>query len=124
MDNTIIEEIAKQLGIAVDQAGQFITDYLPQYASLKAMQISVVMQVLGVITAISLVVGVAALSVALCSKKYDGDGLIVLGILTLIIFLVFGLVLATYAIFNVPQMIGWNDYPEAMLIDMALKAVS
>lgn len=36
MDKTVIEEIADQLGLAVDQAGDFIAQYLPQYAALKA----------------------------------------------------------------------------------------
>lgn len=34
MDSTVIQEIANQLGIAVDDAGAFIQQYLPQYASL------------------------------------------------------------------------------------------
>lgn len=37
MDSTVIEEIAEQLGVAADQAGQFIAENLPDFAVLKAI---------------------------------------------------------------------------------------
>lgn len=39
---TVVQEIANQLGIAVDQTGQFITTYLPQYAALQSMRSAVI----------------------------------------------------------------------------------
>ena len=35
MDSTVIEEIAEQLGMAVDQAGQFIAENLPVSPHLR-----------------------------------------------------------------------------------------
>lgn len=41
MESTVIEEIAEQLGMAADQAGRFVTEYLPDFAALKATQCAV-----------------------------------------------------------------------------------
>lgn len=37
MDPAVIEEIAEQLGMAADQAGQFVAENLPGFAALKAI---------------------------------------------------------------------------------------
>lgn len=38
MDDSVIQEIANQLGMAVDQAGQFIQEQLPNFAALQAVK--------------------------------------------------------------------------------------
>lgn len=40
MNEKVIEEIANQLGIAVDQASQFLGDMIPQYAGLQALNMA------------------------------------------------------------------------------------
>lgn len=37
MNEKVIEEIANQLGIAVDQASQFLVQIIPQYAELQML---------------------------------------------------------------------------------------
>lgn len=61
MDSTVIAEIANQLGIAVDQAGQFITEHLPEFAELKAMQATIPMIVAWALFAIIAIVSLSSL---------------------------------------------------------------
>lgn len=113
---TVIQEIANQLGMAVDQAGQFIAEQLPNYAAMKAMQISVPLIVLAVIAGIGLVGFIISFAI---TKYFDDD-------VTSSFFLLFaiaGLILILGLCFFLSEIIGWMNYPEAMLIDMALKAV-
>ena len=143
MDSTIIQEIANQLGIAADQAGQFIVDYLPQYAAMKMVKPILFV----VVMAISIIVLFA--SCRFYGKKAQKEleekieeykkaehhywemypdfedslyGKIAicafLALLAEIVIFIVGLFIVS------PTIIGWSNYPEAMLIDMAFKAVS
>lgn len=152
MDSTVIEEIAKQLGIAVDQAGQFITEQLPAFAAMKAMQAAVPLVIVGLLLLLSLVImGVGAyvsFSNARAEKdrfkanreamelgdrsvvyesnyktsftEYDSCYVFIFGFVAVCFFLILLMILSFIL---VPDLIGWSNYPEAMLIDMALKAV-
>lgn len=147
MDSTVIQEIANQLGMAADQAGQFITDQLPAFAGLKAMQAAVPLIIVWVLFALCVIVSLSALficykamkkeklrykkdkeeekSVYKCDYKTDledytsGYVFIFAGIAALVV-LVFAIIMTG---FLAPKIYGWSNYPEAMLIDMALKAV-
>lgn len=139
MDSTVIEEIAKQLGIAVDQAGAFIADNLPAYAGMKAVQAAVPLAIAWGLFMLSVVVALVSLLLAAHERRkcmaenelprqhemYDWDnytGIAVAlfaGIAGAFFLVIAVLVTAVCA----PNLIGWQQYPEAMLIDMALKAV-
>lgn len=142
MDSTVIQEIANQLGMAVDQAGQFITEQLPGFATLKVLQLSVPLYVAAVASIILLVPWIIALYFTHKQRKSDAEGkseyrysnyefsagwsdyspfwvFICFAAANLVAVIV---LIALMAV-NVPQIIGWQNYPEAMLIDMALKAV-
>lgn len=144
MDSTVIQEIANQLGMAADQAGMFITEQLPNYAALKTVQATVGLTIAWSCFLIPAIVAIVAISITLRHKKSDKehryeDGyktygqygghdysdyasffvFVFAGIAALIV-LIFALCATTFIL---PEIIGWSNYPEAMLIDMALKAV-
>lgn len=152
MDSSVIEEIANQLGMAVDQAGAFITEQLPAFAALKVMQNEVPLMIVGLLFVIATIVSFVGVYKAVkCAKserklyKEDreksiekiGYGISNHGYKTepsdhdsFLVFLYVGVVAAFLLVFlvvtaliTVPDIIGWSNYPEAMLIDMALKAV-
>lgn len=129
MDASVIEEIANQLGMAVDQAGMFITEHLPEFAALKVVQATTpvvigwgIVAILAIITVVSFVIFYKAYT----KQEYAMPGDFVsayiwscsLAVLVIVVFIV---ILITGNC--VPDIIGWSNYPEAMLIDMALKAV-
>ena len=131
---TVIEEIAKQLGMAVDQAGKFIETYLPQYAGLKAMQATVPMVVAWSVFALCLIVFIVSGIILLrMAHKEDAGGEInvdiALGLtcacgVSGVVGLILLLIAIVGTLFWVPDIIGWSEYPEGMLIDAALNAVS
>lgn len=139
MDATVIEEISDQLGMAADQAGQFITEHLPDFAALKAMQATAPLVI--VWSLVALCFAVAAVSILLAAherrkcmddddqprwhsthdwENYHGTWVALVAAIAGASAL-FAAVFLTG--FRVPELIGWQQYPEAMLIDMALKAV-
>lgn len=127
MDSTVIQEIANQLGMAVDQAGQFIQEQLPQFAALKAMQNTVPIVATWATFGVLFIIGISAtiIFVAFNEKmKPDTEDLIIIVIITSFVLsgIMILVAIATTA-FCVPNVIGWSEYPQAMLIDMALKAV-
>lgn len=149
MDSTVVEEIANQLGMAVDQAGQFIAEQLPAFAALKTIQASVPLIVCGSLFVISLIILIASILSTVKSVKkekerfyadraaldecerykinrhcydlalndYDSYS-VVLCSLAATLFLLVVFILAI--VITVPEIIGWCNYPEAMLIDTVL----
>ena len=139
MDPTVIEEIAEQLGRAADQAGQLIAENLPDFAALKATQCAV--PLVAFLSLVVILILVARVSGVLLAKarakkrlKYENGrikdlddwdtyisfwilvgSLVILGIIILFSFL--------FVPSCITGLIGWQQYPEAMLIDMALKAI-
>lgn len=139
MDSTVIQEIANQLGMAVDQAGQFVTEQLPAYAGLKVVQEVVPLVIVGSLFLLFAVVSLVSLAVcARAIRKVRKDGnptswlyydayscymsfyVFCTAGITALFFLFFVVMLLC---FDLSDVIGWSNYPEAMLIDMALKAV-
>lgn len=129
MDSTVIEEIAKQLGMAVDQAGQFISEHLPDYAALKCMQATVSIWQCWVVCLLFLIPFViSAIVLRKAYKKHTRCHLddfisfwvsMFSGVL-LVIAVIFSVVITG---FNLTDAIGWANYPEAMLIDKAIEAI-
>ena len=129
MDDTVIKEIADQLGIATDQAAQFITTYLPQYASLKTMLCISYCVIAAVVFAIVLIAFCIVLHIY--TKRdadpdimcYENEGLeeasVALGIAAVSLFVVFVVICAI----NIPNAIGWSQFPEAQLISEAINAI-
>lgn len=132
MDSTVIEEIAKQLGMAVDQAGQFIAENLPAFAGLKVMQATVPLVISWSLVVLCAIVALVALAVIARLRKkgvsrrynnwsdYDVWWVFVCAMVAGAFALIVAVLLTGFLI---PELIGWQQYPEAMLIDMALKAV-
>lgn len=141
---TVIQEIANQLGMAVDQAGQFITEQLPNFAAIKVVQNVTTL----VIVAVALIACAAAviLSYRFNTKSYMNHNYYkkeeileethywcsayrweFASFYVLVFFAILAIISFLCAIFvcadAIPNIIGWSNYPEAMLIDMALKAV-
>lgn len=133
MTDTIISEIAEQLGIAVDQAGQFITTYLPDYASLmiiKGYAPIIIFTVLFLITFIGSMASLVAFAherrkreVKLIRSYCDEYTSFFVFAVFLVMTIFFLAMLLLSANFEVPKIIGWSEYPEAMLIDMALSKI-
>lgn len=152
MDSSVIEEIANQLGMAVDQAGVFITEQLPAFAALKVMQASVPLYLWSALLFIAVIVMIVAClslkkGVNKEVKRFEEDRealepnerhkvhlvnynleltdytsfYVVVGAFIVTLFLM--VILVVVILLCVPKIIGWSNYPEAMLIDMALKAV-
>lgn len=139
MDPTVIEEIAEQLGMAADQAGKFIAENLPDFAALKATQCAA--PLVAFLSLVVILILVAIASGILLAKarakqrlKYengrikdldDWDSYISFWILAGAL-VILGIIILSSFLF-VPScitgLIGWQQYPEAMLIDMALKAI-
>ena len=132
MNSTVIEEIAKQLGMAVDQAGQFIAENLPAFAGLKVMQATVPIVISWSLVVLCAIVALVALAVIARLRKkgvsrrynnwsdYDVWWVFVCAMVAGAFALIVAVLLTGFLI---PELIGWQQYPEAMLIDMALKAV-
>lgn len=140
--DTVIQEIANQLGMAVDQAGKFIQEQLPNFAALKVVQSSVPLYVtIGFFIVVTIA---CAISTFIRHKEYKAEledwknaetsvwskrPYFIedyLGITIIISASVSALLLISVVVellLFLPDIIGWSNYPEAMLIDMALNAV-
>lgn len=123
MDATLIEEIANQLGMAVDQTGELIAQHLPRYAELQAIGHAINIVPLTILLLLILVATFKYLSS--CRNGMGGIDTeeIPLVILIVAIALVIGLFLLIFLQGNVYGLIGWLNYPEEMLMEKALKAV-
>ncbi|MCU7584568.1 hypothetical protein N1614_04295 [Adlercreutzia muris] len=139
MDATVIEEIAKQLGMAVDQAAAFVSANLPAYAGLKAMQAAVPLAIVWSLVLLFALIAAVSLSLAARERRkcmaeddrprwhsthkwenYTDAAVAAIAASVGAVFLVIAVLVTAVC---VPEFVGWQQYPEAMLIDMALKAV-
>lgn len=124
MEETVIKEIANQLGMAVDQTGQFITAYLPQYAALKTWSDIFVLSMMLLVT-VAFGVASAKLYKHYLALKEDGkwndfdEYAQIAGIASGFCAVVFVIV----SMFLVPEIIGWACFPEAQLIREAMSAI-
>lgn len=139
---TVIQEVANQLGIAVNQAGQFIAEYLPAYASLQIMKGSIVLATIWMGACVLLALAITFFAITFRQRKsdlmgvsekryslssftcdFDDYSLFWAFLFCLVVFIILLVFAAAETCIMLPNIIGWQNYPEAMLIDMALKAV-
>lgn len=117
MDSSIIQEIANQLGVAVDDAGSFIQQYLSQYASLQTFY-NVMAAMFWVICIIVTVVVARKIFI---HQVHDTDGdfcTVTIVIATIIVIVCIGSLVC-----NVGTAVGWAMFPEATLIDTVFDCV-
>lgn len=124
MESTVIQEIANQLGMAVDEASKFIETYLPDFAMVQAINAAapVAMTVTLLIFAIVLSIiyfRIGCYNVFFKKVVVDNEDAAFILIALGVIFIIFAICASVF----IPQIIGWLNYPEAMLINMALNAV-
>lgn len=132
-DATVIQEIATQLGMAADQAGQFVAEQLPQYAAMRVMRATVGMvPILAICAVVFLLAALFIVYVVRLNRRkgddYDGTfaydflGRFAICVSALVMFFaVAGFFYELSA--DLPAIVGWSQYPEAMLVDMALEAI-
>lgn len=137
MDSTVINEIANQLGMAVDQAGEFIAEQLPGYAAMKAMQLAVPLAIAWSLVLVCIIVAAVAIVFCAVVRKrtieadkesnrhrvrcdFDDYNSFYVFIVSLCIGAFFLLIAVFMTGFDAPSIYGWQNCPEAMLIDMAL----
>lgn len=116
MDSTVIQEIANQLGIAVDDVNVLIQQYLPQYADLQILYnvISAIMWAVFIIVAV-----VVARKIFVHQQHDSGDFCTVTIVVSAIIIAFFIINLVC----NVGNTIGWAAFPEASLIDTVFDCI-
>ena len=126
MNEKVIEEIANQLGIAVDQASQFLVQIIPQYAELQMLNY-------GILAVAALILVIIAVVVAKIGfKEYrecaGSDDIwhciddttwfwVTLTSLTI------GAVATAAFLYFTQQVSGWLLFPDAKVVEMALKAI-
>lgn len=113
MGSTVIQEIAHQLGIAVDDTSSFIHQYLPQYANLQIFYN--VMWTIMWVSVIVIIIFVARKAI----EVYDDCvvPVMVIGGVGVAI-CICGLVI------SVGNGIGWAVMPEASLIDFVFNCLN
>lgn len=117
MNSTVIQEIANQLGMAVDDAGMFIRQCLPQYAGLQIFY-NVMTAILGVMFIIITIVVARKIFV---HQQHDMCGefcTTTIVVSTLIIMLCICILVC-----NIGDAVGWAVFPEASLIDTVFDCV-
>lgn len=112
MNSTVIQEIANQLGMAVDDAGTFIHQCLPQYASLQIFYN--VMWMIAFVVLIVITVIVARKIFIHQQHDMDGEFCTTIIICSATLVAVFMIPLVC----SIGNAIGWIVFPEASLIDM------
>ena len=128
MEPKVIEEIAEQLGMAVGEAAKFIESILPQYAGLQAMKngiIAVFALAVFVVCVVVVLKSVAAIAELkkqeLCYYEYsDKSDPFWTAIL---VACPIGFIGLFFAIAAGVDALGWALFPDAKLLDMAVKAV-
>lgn len=130
MDDTVIREIANQLGMATDQAAQFIETYLPQYASLKVM-LDTAYCIIALVVFVMLLIAFLVIH-SIYEKReanpdilsYENEGYefasIIAGSSAVVSFIVLIVICAVL----VPDAIAWSQFPEAQLINQAIAAIA
>lgn len=129
MDETVIKEIGNQLGMATDNAAQFIETYLPQYANLRVM-LDIAYCIIAAV--VFLILLIAFLLVFRVYKKRDDDpdishwyneGYETATVVLLFLVVFAFVVLVVSCAINIPNAIAWSQFPEAQLINEAIKAI-
>lgn len=140
MDKTVIEEIAAQLGMAADQAGELVAEHLPAFAALQTVKLAVPLAVSAVIAAAAAVCAFHLLRRTKQQMESDNASgtnqrwsilkneytdypsfWVFVCLATIAVIAVF--VFAIESACAIPEIIGWSCWPEAQLIDVAISAM-
>jgi Ca2+/Na+ antiporter len=134
MDATVIEEIANQLGMAVDTAGQFVADILPKYATMQVIESMgfVVGALLFVIVAWGVLCKVNKWSQQQIentkdkpySERFDKEVYQFVTTIATVTVGIIAIVLIPFCIASAVDAIAWAVCPEAKLLDLALVKVA
>ena len=129
MDKTVIEEIAKQLGMAVDSTGQFIQEILPQYAGMKAVSNATWAIAFLVIMAVLVVFALKSLKAyreidreeyrSIWGYERDKEDYFWKTAVPLFV----ATLLLLFACDGIIQALSWTLFPDAKLLDMAIEAI-
>lgn len=133
MDATVIEEIAKQLGMAVGEAAEFTEEILPQYAGLQIID-NVIPAVACLVMFIVSVFSIAR-SIGAMKKLEKEEAAERMGYWSsrgvfddhVEKILLWGVAMLVFAIFGgtcIGDALGWAIFPDAKLLDMAINAIS
>lgn len=117
MDSTVIQEIASQLGIAVDDVNVLIQQYLPQYADLQILY----NVISAIVWAAFIVVTVIVARKIFVHQQHGHCGEFCMATIVvsaiIIAFFIINLVC------NIGNAVGWAVFPEASLIDTVFDCV-
>lgn len=130
MDEKVIQVIADELGMAVESAAQFMADILPQYATLKVIELSISTVFFGLLLIICLV------AIAILTRKFIKKELFVYKYsngeierqttdfgLTIVVIGIVALTCLGFLSLPLVDLIGWALAPEAKFFDMVLGKV-
>lgn len=120
MNEKVIEEIANQLGIAVDQASQFLVQIIPRYAGLQVLDYGI----WAVATLILVVVAAVVVKIGFekyeeCDYSYEEE----MWFWIIGISLVVGAFATAGFLYFEQQVAGWLLFPDAKVMEMVLSAV-
>lgn len=133
MEPKVIEEIAEQLGMAVGEAAKFIEDILPQYAGLQVVD-NIVPAVISLAACVACVFAIKknAEVIKKAKEKYKSneirwysDYCSATGFPWAVVWIAAFVLLVAVFVFSCSagDAIGWALFPDAKLLDMAVKAV-
>ena len=114
MEPKVIEEIAEQLGMAVGEAAKFIESILPQYAGMQVLENSVFSVMFAIPTTLTIIGVIWSLK----ATKEDIEFILPAILLSFIAAIFGALMLSDFG-----DALGWALFPDAKLLDMAVKAV-
>lgn len=121
MSEKVIEEIANQLGIAVDQASQFLAQIIPQYAGLQVLNYGIwIVATLILVVVAAVVVKIGFKNFMEC-EYYDTNSQMWWWIFC--ISLLVGAVATVAFLYFTQQVTGWLLFPDAKVMEMVLSAV-
>lgn len=125
MDNqTLVEQIAEQLGIAADAAGAFVAEQLPGYAALMASYKAIDLAIAGTVAAALIVLICIAGRLVYIDTKDEMDGMksfvfVICAACIAVVLMFAGLLTAPV----ICEMNGWLNYPEAQFLKEAMELV-
>lgn len=131
MDDTVIQEIANQLGLAVDKAGDFVFEMLPGYAGMKAAQATLMASISGLIFILALIASIKCIRYLLSKyheiessrtlmSKYPMASACAIGLaVAIIVAIIAFVVLCTAA----NALVTWGLFPEGALMDLVMSKV-
>lgn len=134
MDATVIEEIANQLGMAVDTAAQFVADILPKYATLQIIEdlgfVFGSLLLIGIVCAILKGVDKWAQKQVEATKdlsyyeKFNQETYRFVMIVLMVVAGIATVVLFPLCISYIVDAITWGVCPEAKLLELAISKVA